>query len=42
MMDGTLDPEKSGRWAWDRRGCSKNGACDTYVPQRDLNDLVDS
>jgi sarcosine oxidase / L-pipecolate oxidase len=39
MMNGKLDAEKANRWAWDRPVCSKDGACDTYAPKRDLNDL---
>jgi sarcosine oxidase/L-pipecolate oxidase len=41
MMDGNLDVEKADRWAWDRPTSSKNGACNTYAPKRDLQDMLD-
>jgi sarcosine oxidase/L-pipecolate oxidase len=39
MMDGTLDDERVGRWAWNRRA-TEGGACVTYIPKRDLSDIL--
>jgi sarcosine oxidase/L-pipecolate oxidase len=38
MMEGTLDEEKASRWAWNRG--TDGGACVTYIPKRDLKDIL--
>ena len=38
MVLGTLDEEKQKRWAWDREN-GGHGACDMYIPGRDLKDI---
>ena len=37
MLDGTLDEEKTHRWAWDRG--NEGAACIMYIPTRDLKDI---
>ncbi|KAE9378260.1 sarcosine oxidase [Stipitochalara longipes BDJ] len=37
MLDGTLDKEKTRRWAWDRG--NEGAACVMYIPTRDLKDI---
>jgi len=39
MLIGVLDEEKVKRWAWDRDN-SGEGACDVFLPGRDLKDVA--
>jgi sarcosine oxidase / L-pipecolate oxidase len=36
-LAGTLDEEKSARWAWDRE--DSGGACIMYIPTRDVKNI---
>ena len=38
MLLGSLDEERRQRWAWDRDN-NGDGACDMYLPHRDLKDI---
>lgn len=38
MLLGSLDEEKRKRWAWDR-DYGEDGACEMYIPKRDLKDI---
>jgi hypothetical protein len=38
MLLGKLDEEKVRRWAWNRDN-SGEGACDVFLPGRDLKDI---
>jgi sarcosine oxidase/L-pipecolate oxidase len=39
MLDGTLDPVLSDKWAWNRSDAG--GACASYAPQRDMKSVVE-
>lgn len=38
LLDGTLDEEKTKRWAWDRE--NEGAACIMYIPTRDLKEIA--
>jgi glycine/D-amino acid oxidase-like deaminating enzyme len=40
MMDGILSPEKAQRWAWTAKHNSEGGACSSYIPKRDMKDVM--
>jgi sarcosine oxidase / L-pipecolate oxidase len=40
MMDGTLSPEKVRRWGWSGKHPAEGGACESYIPKRDMKDII--
>lgn len=39
MLDGKLSPEKARRWAWSIEVPDHDGACESYIPKRDMKDF---
>jgi hypothetical protein len=39
MMEGRLEPQKAERWAWSAKPNDLGGACESYVPTRDIKDM---
>jgi hypothetical protein len=39
MMEGRLEPKKAERWAWSARLDDIDGACESYMPTRDIKDM---
>lgn len=40
MLEGTLEPELEGRWAWDRERPDSSDNCE--YPNSEMNDLLDT
>jgi sarcosine oxidase/L-pipecolate oxidase len=40
MMDGKLCADKANRWAWTPKHATEGGACDSYIPKRDMKDIL--